>query len=140
MAVMAVLMSIAVPSWLRYQRAQDFNSSTSQLVEVLRSTQLRAVTEGRTYRVDFTADQASSVRQVAGVYQSFTSISPTSSDVSYGNPGFTTVTGPSTSVFFYTRGTATKGTVKVVRVGGSTRTVTVEGLTGRVSSACTGTL
>ena len=57
-----------------------------------------------------------------------------SADVKLATPSFTGPSGSSTGVTFNARGTAWPGSVQLTRTGSSKRfTLTVEGLTGRVS-------
>ena len=109
-----------------------------ELQSVLRQAQVRAVTEGRAvcvaFRVaenDYTlyrgaCDDATKVKVIGPVVSD-------SADVRLASPVFTSPSGPSTGVTFSGRGTW-PGSVRLTRTGSSKIfTLTVEGLTGRVS-------
>ncbi len=68
-------------------------------------------------------------------YSSVGTLAPTDSRISYSAPSFLQNDGTTTSsVYFYERGSASKGSVVVVRSGSSKQyTVNVAGLTARVS-------
>ena len=70
-----------------------------------------------------------------GAWTVYSTVKPASSRVTYSGAAFAQPDGTTTSTcYFYARGSATKGTVLVVRVGSSKQyTVAVEGLTARVS-------
>jgi hypothetical protein len=105
----------------------------------MRQAQVRAVTEGRAICVSFrvpqndytvyrgACDDAAKVR-IRG------SVVSRSAGVRLAAPSFTGPSGASEGVTFNARGTAWPGSVQLTRAGSSkTYTLTVEGLTGRVS-------
>jgi prepilin-type N-terminal cleavage/methylation domain-containing protein len=136
-ALLGVMMAIALGAWGRWAEASAHSGTAREVQSLMRSAQQRSVTEGRAMCVafDVAANEYAvyrgacedSVRQlVRGPME------PSSPKVYVDAPSFTgAVTSGAT---FYARGTATPGSVKVMRTG-STKvyTITVERLTGRVS-------
>ena len=131
----SVLMAFAVAGYHRWTIASEQSGTARELQSLLRNTQQRAVTEGTAMCVQFntTADTYRVVEgtcaapggQLQGPFH-------TSDDrIDIAAPSFTA---GSTGVTFFARGTASAGSVQVVR-DGSTKvyTIDVEGLTGRVS-------
>ena len=93
-----------------------------------------------TYRVDLGAKQVKTYRLTPGPGSTTTAVlrqtlQTTSNNVSLTAASFQDVNGvTSSSVYFYPKGSASGGNVVVVRSGSSkTYTVTVEGLTARVT-------
>ena len=138
-ALLGIMMAIAVSGWSAWAKASRQSGTARELQSVLRQAQVRAVTEGRAvcvaFRVaenDYTlyrgaCDDATKVRVIGPVVSD-------SADVRLASPVFTSPSGPSTGVTFSARGTAWPGSVRLTRTGSSKIfTLTVEGLTGRVS-------
>lgn len=141
MAIISILAAFGTSGWLRYQRAVEHRGSAQELVSVLRNAQQASLAEAATYCVQVnTADRsyrlykfscgAPGVPMQPAKQTQSTRVALTSS--SFLQPDGST----SSSVSFYPRGAATKGSVQVTRVGSNkVYTVSVEGLTGRVSLA-----
>ena len=137
--LMLLVGAVAMTSLVGYARVQDHQSTGDTVVSVLRTSAQRALAEGRTYCVSF--DTAAETWQVRR-----TSCSATGPLVSSGRArtgvdlaaaAFTAApTQPcptsSACVYFTPRGTASPGSLNVVRET-SVITVTVEGLSSRVS-------
>jgi hypothetical protein len=103
-------------------------------VAVLRNAQTSAVAENITYRVDIATNKATTYR-LGATAQVKQLVKIDTSSVTLTGASFVDSTGAtSTSIFFYPRGSASKGSVKVVRSGrAKVYTISVEGLTARVS-------
>ncbi len=138
MALASVLMAMAVAGYRHWDQASEHSGTARELQSLLRSTQQRALTEGNAMCVRFdTADDSYTVLEgtCAAPGDSLEGPYDTAGDqVELVAPSFAASTGPTTGVTFFARGTATAGSVEVIR-DGSTKvyTVSVEGLTGRVS-------
>jgi prepilin-type N-terminal cleavage/methylation domain-containing protein len=139
LVLFGILAAVAVGPYRTYHQVQQQKGSTRDLVEGLRGLQVRAVAEETTYRAVFATDGKSvamaRLNPSTGTYVSVGSLSPSTASISYGSPTFYQSDGSTSStVYFYARGAATKGTVLVSRSGTSkVYTVSVEGLTARVS-------
>ena len=137
-ALMGVMMAIAVGGWSLWSRASEPSGTARELQSLLRSTHQRAITEGTAMCVLF--DPAGTGYTVyRGTCEASTKVKvqgplPTNGElVRIQSPTFTGTTA-TTGVTFFARGTATPGSVRVVRSGSSkVYTVSVEGLTGRVA-------
>lgn len=135
MVLFGILASIAVGPYAAYRAKQEQMGSARELVAFLRRAQVRSVAEETSYRVDITATKATMYRFNGTSYVAGLVVKPMSSRITYTGASFTQPSGATgTSVYFYARGSATKGSVTVSRSGTSkTYTVNVEGLTARVS-------
>lgn len=137
MVLFGILVAIVVGPYMRYHKAQQHVGSMRNVVSALRSAQVASVAENSIYRVDFTSTTASSYRNnaLSGTWTLVTSVKVNDTSVTLTDPAFTAIDGtPSTSCYFYPRGAASDGTVKVIRSGSSkVYTVDVERLTARVS-------
>ncbi len=138
MALIGVMLALATPGWRDYQANQEHVSASQEVVSTLRNAQLRATAEETSYRVDVDAaartltvyryDGAGyvqlSVRALEGVRLRVDAAT------------FTDKLGATTaSAYFYPRGTASPGKIVLGREGRTVqKVVTVEGLTGRVST------
>ncbi len=138
MTILGIVLAIAVAPYKNYQRAQAHQNTARLVVASLRGAQVSAVAENATYRVTFAADGGSwQAARLSGT--TWTDVGPagTSADrtVSVADPSFRQSDGSlGATVYFYPRGSATKGSLVVVRAGrDKVYTVTVEGLTARVS-------
>ena len=139
--VFGVLAATATVELKGWADAHDQSGTAAEIQAVMRETQQKAVTEGRSMCVDFsTSAQTYSVYR--GSCDSSTKvilhgpIHPQGSKSRIAEPSFNGPLGISTGVTFAPRGTAWPGTVRVIRAGsGRVWTVALEGLTGRVSRA-----
>lgn len=139
-----VVMAIAVSGWQGWARASAQDGLVSEIRGVLRAAQQRAVTEGSSTCVLFSAD-ADSWEVFRGRCDSDDKLrieGPVRVDdgLDLVDPSFVVASDPtapattSAGVTFTPRGSATAGSVRVARDGSSTVvTVSVEGLTGRVT-------
>ena len=138
-SLLGLMMVIAVSGWTSWAKASRQSGTARELLSVMRQAQVRAVTEGRPICVSFrvvendytlyrgTCDDTAKVRVIGPVVSD-------SKDVKLTAPSFTGPAGSSTGVTFNARGTAWPGSVRLTRTGSSkSYTLTVEGLTGRVS-------
>lgn len=138
MAIFSIVAAIAVVPMTRWIAGERQGSTTSALAALLRETQQRAVTEGRAICVDFdlTAQTYTVLRGTCGAAGAVTLQGPIRPDTGVRVNSAVFSLGGSTAdgVTFYPRGTATPGALTVVRTGSArVDTLTVEGLTGRVS-------
>jgi Tfp pilus assembly protein FimT len=137
-----VMAAIAFTGWQTWTRASEHEGAATEIVAVLRQAQQRAVTEGSSVCVEFSTAQGSWT-VFRGTCSSATRtrlegpVALDSPRVRIAAAGFTSgpgATGP--GVTFSSRGTATPGGLELARDGSSTRrTVSVEGLTGRVTTS-----
>lgn len=135
MAVFGVLAAIAVPSWRSYQSAQDLVSGTRDVISLLRHAQASAVAGSSTAKVEFAPASRTATESVlvGTAYRTVRRLTLPPS-VTITSWSFTARTGGvSDAAYFYSRGTATAGSVVLSRSGGSQRRITVEGVTGRVA-------
>lgn len=140
MAVISVLTAITLDPVRSWSDARAHAGSAAAIQSVLRETQQRAVTEGRAMCVDFAAASQSYTVHRASCENIDPSAPPVDGplythapNVRIAEPAFG-ASGSSTGVTFKPRGTATGGSVKVLRDGSSKAyTVSVDPLTGRIS-------
>lgn len=140
MALMAVGMAIAVSGFQSYAKSAEHSGTRDEIVSALRAANQRALSEASAYCVRFHADGTTwstyrgacggtlvkGPEQVAGNEVTLVDVDFLRPD---GTPGGRDIT-------FTARGTASKGSVEVHRAGSpEIYTVTVEGLTARVSSS-----
>lgn len=141
LAIGGIMMGIVSWGYRSYQISADHRGGTAQVVSTFRNAQSRSISEARTYcvRVDaetrtlrlyrYSCDTASGGEIVGGTVDMPRGI--TFADVRFTRPDG--VTG--TDAYFYPRGSASPGGLTVRRnASDRTYTVTVEGLTARVSS------
>ena len=143
MVLLGILVGISAGPYSNYRGKQEHKGTTRELVAFLRRAQVRAVSEETTYRVDIAADgrSATAFRFNGTGYTPGQIIRTPTRRIRYDAATFAApvgVTGGSgtgmASVYFYARGSASKGTVTVVRESSDRiYTVDVEGLTARVS-------
>lgn len=137
MVLFGVLVGLVVGPYARYRLGQEHKGSTRELVAFLRRAQVRAVSEETTYRVDIASDGTiATVYRFNGVsYDAGQVIEPSNSRITYTGASFVQPSGGTgTSVWFYARGSGSKGSVTVTRSDSSkTYSIDVEGLTARVS-------
>ena len=130
-----IVVGLSVAPYSAYRLRQQHAGSARELVAFLRRAQVRAVAEETPYRVDLATTTATMYRWSGTAYVKVQSTTTANAKVTYSAASFVQDTGGTgTSVYFYAKGSAGKGSVKVVR-SGSTKvyTVSVEGLTARVS-------
>jgi len=143
----SIAMSIGVLAMRNFLLSSREASTAQDIRSTLRSASENSLSQGRTFCVSFTAttwavyksDCTVAANKTAGPY-TVDDPSITLSSVSFVAPG-TPVPGQSTAcpnasqcAYFYPRGTALAGNVVVSR-GSKTYTISVEGLTSRVSMA-----
>lgn len=136
MALLGVLVAIAVGPWRGYQTTRQHREAAREAVAVMRNAQVSAVAESVRYRVAVGAGGSSLVvyrSPVGGPEVVKTTLKSPSTKVTFQAASFTTSAGPTTSAYFYPRGSATAGSLTVVRTSRPAYTIDVEGLTGRVS-------
>lgn len=140
MVIMGILAALATPAWQNYQHNQERVSASREVVSVLRNAQTHATAEETTYRVDvdvtartltvFRYDGTGTPVQRRVVALEGAKVRLPEASFSGGPTGAS-----ATSAFFFSRGTARPGRIVVTREGRDTKhVITVEGLTGRVSS------
>lgn len=151
MALFGVLATIGVYSFRTFQHSLEEQGAQREVVSQLRDAQTRAVAESTTYCVDFGVTPATtySIYRVPGADQGplaagFSCTAGTRLST-YTNQNGTSVSSAdfeqrngvhTTFVLFTARGSASAGSVNLAR-GDSSKTysVSVDGLTGRVSSS-----
>jgi type II secretion system protein H len=135
--LLGIATALVVAPWRSFSQAQAQSHMAEELVSTLRNAQVSSVSELATYRVDVAAKQVKSYRITPGTGTAVLkqTLQTTSNSVSLTGASFKDASGAaSTSVYFYPKGSASGGSVAVVRTGSSkTYTVTVEGLTARVT-------
>lgn len=141
LAIFGILAGISVGSLQKWTKAHEHSGTATGIQSVLREAQQRAVTEGRATCVNFdvTAQTYAMYRGACNDVARVLLQGPLRTDASHvrlASPSFVGVSGPTTGVTFKPRGTAWPGSVQVTRTGSSKAyTVSVEGLTGRVTRA-----
>lgn len=142
LAVGGIMMAIAAWGYRSYEVRSNHRGGAVQVVSTLRNAQSRSLSEARTYCVRFNAASrtlalyryscdTSAGGEVAGGAVEMPR------GVTFANVAFTRSDGSTsaTDVYFYPRGSATAGSLDITHSGASrTFTVSVEGLTARVSS------
>ena len=138
MAIASTLMAVGAFGFTNWQRTSQQRGTAQELVSALRSTAVRAVSEGRTYCVDFDS-ATTTVYAVYRVSCSTGTLARGGARTAGPQVSLTTnvTSAPCTAghkcIYFYPRGTATPATVNVTSSARSkTYTITVEGLTARV--------
>jgi MSHA pilin protein MshC len=136
--LIGIVSAITIPFLRHYQSSQQLVSSTRDVVSLMRHAQGTAVSKSTTARIDIAADKKSVTEWVADSAGTYTKVGTVSltNGISVASYTFTArAGGTSTSAYFYSRGTATTGTVVLERTSGARHTITIEGVTGRVSYA-----
>lgn len=137
--VVGILMALGTTGWTSYQRSVEHRNAAQQLVSALRNAQQASLAEAVTYCVAFdSADRSYRVYKYACGATGTSVKGPLKTPnprVTLAAPTFLQPDASTgSSVSFYPRGSATKGSVKINRNGSSkVYTISVEGLTGRVS-------
>lgn len=139
MAIFGVLAAFGTSGWLSYQRSVEHRGSAQEIASTLRNAQQAAVAEAVTYCVKFIADGRSyEVRKFScgpsgvatGGEKKTQSLRVTHEAAQFLQSDSTLAP----EVVFLPRGSATKGDLKIRRTDSDkTYTISVEGLTGRVS-------
>lgn len=134
-SLLGIVAGIAVGPWTNYRQASAHKGTADQAVSVLRNAQVAAVAERAVYRVDVTSTTLTVFRTAGATSSQVGQVEVEDRVVAYAAPTFTKPDGSATtSVWFYPRGSASGGSLKVTRDGRDKEyTVTVEALTGRVS-------
>ena len=143
LSLFGILSSLGVWGLRSYSSAHQQQGSADAVTAVLRNTQGRASAESRTYCVRIGTDRRSwTVWQLAcgsgGTQVNSATTEATSVTLPAATSSFRDRSGAvsSTDIYFYRSGMASVGSLAVVRTGSSkVYTVTVEGLTGRVSTS-----
>ena len=137
MVLFGILVAVAAPPYSAYRAKQQHQGATREMVAFLRRAQVHAVSEETTYRVDIASDgkSAQTYRFDGASYKAGQVLKVPTSSVTFSNASFVQPSGGTgTSVWFYPRGSGSKGSITVTRTGTSkTYTIEVEGLTARVS-------
>lgn len=147
LAIASVLMAIGFVAVRNFLVASREQGTAEQIRSALRNAEEQALSQGRTYCVYFTsttwttyksdctvpADKTSGPSQVADPSIQLGGVAFPAPNPAVPNQT-TTCPVAGSCAYFYPRGTALAGTLSVVRTG-KTYTLTVEGLTGRVSLA-----
>ena len=150
MALFGVLATIGVYSFRNFQHSLEEQGAQREVVSQLRDAQTRAVAENTAYCVDFgtTPSTSYSMYRVPGADQgplgaSFTCTTGTRLNTSRNQTGTSVLSADfeqrngihTTYVLFTARGSASAGSTTIARTA-STKiyTVSVDGLTGRISS------
>jgi type II secretory pathway pseudopilin PulG len=147
LALASILMTIGILAMKSYLAANRQASTAQSIRSLLRSAGERSISEGRTYCVYFTASTWTLYRSDCTVASNKASgpdsvfdPSITLGAITFPAPSYS-LPGQSTAfpvaqrcAYFYPRGYALAGSLQVVRTG-KTYTVSIEGLTGRVSVA-----
>lgn len=141
MLITGMLMALGTAGWTSYQRSVEHRNAAQGLVSALRNAQQSSLAEAVTYCVSFDAGNRSYTVYKYACGSAGTRVKgpvvTASARISLGSPAFLQPdASTSTSVSFYPRGSANKGSLTVNRSGSSRAyTISVEGLTGRVSLA-----
>lgn len=141
-AMSGVLLGLVVSGWSRWSTAHAHSGAATQVQGALRAAQQRAVTDGQAVCVRFDAGADSYTVERGGCTTPSSPANrllgpvPLDSRVDLRSPAFTHAGATLPGVTFSARGTATPGSVEIVRDDGDgrVRTVRVEGLTGRVAA------
>lgn len=137
--ISSIMLGLVVTAYRGYDASTRHKGTAREISSTLRAAQVRAFSEARTYCVRFSSDgktyqmhrlSCDSGPVAGGPYE------VNGHGIRVVNAAFTRPDGTtSADVYFYPRGSASAGRVEVRRDGSSkTYTVTVEGLTARVSS------
>jgi len=147
LTLMGIVMSIGILAMRNFLMSNREAGTANGVRSALRNASESSLSQGRTYCVSFTsttwtvykADCTVSANKVSGPFK-VDDPSITLSSISFPAPGTPvpnqTTACPTASrcAYFYPRGTALPGSLRVVR-SGKTYTLNVEGLTSRVSMA-----
>jgi type II secretory pathway pseudopilin PulG len=138
MSIVGVMTGLAVTGWSGYAAASEHSGTRNDIVSALRAANQRALAEAKPYCVTFdTAAGTWSTHRLSctgAVVKGPETVE--SGRITLTEAGFLQSDGSTQAqVLFSARGTGSKGSLKVRRTGSSkVYTVSVEGLTGRVST------
>jgi type II secretion system protein H len=138
LSIVGVMTGLAVNGWSGYASASEHSGTRNDVVSALRAASSRAVTEAKPYCVTFdvsagtwTTHRLSCAGATVKGPEEVEGGHVVIADAGFLQPDGST----QAQVLFTARGTASKGSLKVRRTGSSkVYTISVEGLTGRVSS------
>lgn len=138
LSIVGVMTSLAVAGWSGYAAASEHSGTRDTVVSALRAANQRAISEAKPYCVTFNpaagtweTRRLSCTGAVVKGPEEVQSGRVSLTDVAFVQPDGNA----QPQVLFTARGTASKGSLKVRRADSSkVYTVSVEGLTGRVSS------
>lgn len=144
LSLAGILMTMAVGGFRAYAASQQLSGAATTLASTFRNAGERALSEGITYCVgiDQTASSFRVYKQACGTGTAQTSaiksdaVLTAASFPAVSGQAYTSCTGFSACAYFYPRGTASAGTISVCRTSactGKSYTVTIEGLSSRVS-------
>ncbi len=151
--LVSIMATLSLMSYRGYKKSQDHRGATREVVAILRNTQVRAVTEARTYQCVFNPTTLNIYRvpqdsasppdpvppdpkaQARATYSLTGQFSNNLRFVLSSPNGFTHPDGTvQPNCLLYARGSATRGQIQVERIDRGTRhDVKLEGLTARVS-------
>ncbi len=137
LGMLGVLLALGTPAWQRYQANQEDRSAAAVVVSMMRNAHVRATAEATSYRVDVDAAgrTLTLLRYDGSAYVARRSEKLEGNNVRVHEVAFTNSAGVPASAYFYARGTASPGKVVLKRADRDLKhTITVEGLTGRVST------
>ncbi len=137
MTMLGILLAMATPAWRSYQSNQEDRSAANAVVSMMRNAHVRATSEATSYRVDIDAAnrKLTLLRYDGSAYVVRRTETLEGAKVRVHDVAFTNSAGVPTSAYFYARGTASPGKVVLKRTDRDLKhTITVEGLTGRVST------
>lgn len=138
LSIVGVMTGLAVGGWSGYAASSEHSGTRNDIVSALRAANQRALAEAKPYCVTFnTAAGTWSTHRLScsgAVIKGPETVE--SGRISLTDAGFLQSDGSTQGqVLFSARGTGSKGSLNVRRAGSSkVYTISVEGLTGRVSS------
>jgi len=140
LSVMGIMSGLAVTSFANWSQSSQHRGARDEVVSTLRNAAERALSEGRTYCVEYSGSAWTTYRLACGPTGTVVS-GPTKPDSSR-ETFATSLAAPSGAegscptagacAYFYPRGNASAGNVVVKRSGKPDYTVTIVGLTSRV--------
>lgn len=140
LSVMGIMSGLAVTSFASWSQSSQHRGARDEVVSTLRNAAERALSEGRTYCVEYTAAAWTTYRTACSTSGTVVAgpARPDSSQETFA----TSLAAPSGAeggcptagacAYFYPRGNASAGNVVVKRTGKPDYTVTIVGLTSRV--------
>lgn len=137
-SIIGVMSGLAVTGWSGYAAATEHTGTRNDVVSALRAANQRALSEAKPYCVTFdVANGTWSTRRLSCTGDVIKGPERVEGHrIQLADAAFLQADGtPQPQVLFTPRGTGSKGSLKVLRTGSSkVYTISVEGLTGRVSS------
>lgn len=142
MMILAVMLGIAGLGFASYRTSSEHRAARDQMVSTLRNAAERALSEQRAYCVQIQSNGWSLYRSACSGATSvpiqtgmtLESIQESLAGTFTAPVGHTSSCPSSACVYFYPRGNSSSGSLTVSRSGRPTYTVSVEGLTSRVST------